>query len=105
MKESAFQAKLIKELKQMFPGCIITKNDPEYLQGIPDITILWGRRWAALETKKSENALHQPNQDYYVDEMNRMSYASFICPENKERVLRELQQAFKTRGSSRVSRR
>lgn len=32
-KESEFQAKLIKKLKELFKGCIILKNDPEYLQG------------------------------------------------------------------------
>lgn len=104
MKESAFQTKLIKELEQIFPGCIIMKNDPDYIQGIPDLTILYKDRWATLECKKSISASHQPNQDYYVDTMRRMSYSSYICPENKERVLDELQQAFKVRRSSRVSR-
>lgn len=104
MKESAFQTKLIEELEQMFPGCIIMKNDPDYIQGIPDLTILYRKKWATLECKKSESASHQPNQDYYVDTMRRMSYSAYIYPENKERVLSELQQAFKVRRSSRVSR-
>lgn len=104
-RESAFQVNLVKELEELFPGSIIMKNDPEYIQGIPDITILHHDRWAALECKKSENEPHRPNQDYYVDKMNRMSYAAFIYPENKERVLDELQQALKARRSSCVSRR
>ena len=91
--ERDFQAKLIKELKVLFKGCIIVKNDPNYIQGIPDLLILYNDRWAALEVKKSEHAHHQPNQEYYVDLMDQMSFAAFIYPENKEEILYELQQA------------
>lgn len=91
--ERDFQAKLIKELKIMFKGCIIVKNDPNYIQGIPDLLILYNDRWAALEVKKSATAHHQPNQEYYVDLMDQMSFAAFIYPENKEEILYELQQA------------
>lgn len=91
--ERDFQAKLIKELKVMFKGCIIVKNDPNYIQGIPDLLILYNDRWAALEIKKSATAHHQPNQEYYVDLMDQMSFAAFIYPENKEEILYELQQA------------
>ena len=66
MKESKFQSKLIKELKIEFPGCIVLKNDANYIQGIPDLLILYKNYWAALECKKSEKASHQPNQDYYI---------------------------------------
>ena len=91
--ERDFQAKLIKELKVMFKGCIIVKKDPNYIQGIPDLLILYNDRWAALEVKKSATAHHQPNQEYYVDLMDQMSFAAFIYPENKEEILYELQQA------------
>lgn len=94
MLESDFQAKLIRELKQMFPGCIITKNDPNYIQGFPDLIILYNDKWATLECKRSSRAKKQPNQNYYVGRMNEMSFSRFICPENKEEVLHELQQAF-----------
>ena len=94
--ERDFQAKLIKELKVMFKGCIIVKNDPNYIQGIPDLLILYNDRWAALEVKKSEHAHHQPNQEYYVDLMDQMSFAAFINPENKEEILYELHQALLT---------
>lgn len=90
--ERDFQKNLIKELKEIFKGCIIMKNDSSYIQGIPDLLILYNDSWAALEVKKSRTASHRPNQDYYVDIMNEMSYASFIYPENKEEVLYELQQ-------------
>lgn len=94
MLESQFQAKLIRELKDMFPGCIVTKNDAGYIQGIPDLLILYQNKWAALECKQSAHAKKQPNQEYYVGRMNEMSFSRFICPENKEEVLRELQQSF-----------
>ena len=94
MLEKNFQSKLIKEIKKRFPGCIVMKNDSSYIQGIPDLLVLYGDRWAALEGKKTANASHQPNQDYYVDLMNRMSFAAFIFPENKEEVLDELQRSF-----------
>ena len=96
MLESKFQGKLIKELKEMFPGCIVIKNDSSYIQGIPDITIFYGKRWATLECKKSKDAPSRPNQPYYVKKMNDMSFSAFIYPENKEEVLNELQQAFGT---------
>lgn len=92
--ESKFQANLILELKDMFPGCIVMKNDPNYIQGIPDLIVLWGDRWAALEVKRSDKASRQPNQKYYVEMMNHMSFARFIYPQNKEEVLNEIQRSF-----------
>jgi len=83
MLESSFQSKLIKELKERYPGCLVLKNDPNYIQGIPDLLILYNDRWAALECKKSSSAHHQPNQEYYIDKMNYMSFARCIDPSNK----------------------
>lgn len=96
MKESKFQSDLKKELKEMFPGCIVTKLDSGDIQGIPDLLILYNDKWATLENKRSANASHRPNQDYYVDKMNEMSFSRFIYPENKETVLNELRKAFET---------
>ena len=90
--ESGFQDRLITEIKEMFPGCMVFKMDQ--IHGIPDLLILYGKRWASLENKKSSTAKRQPNQEYYVDLMNRMSFSRFICPENKEEVLSELQKVF-----------
>lgn len=93
-RESAFQSALIKELEELFEGCIILKNDSSYYQGIPDLLILYKDKWAMLECKRHFSATHRPNQDYYISMLDEMSYASFIYPENKEEVLYELQQAF-----------
>ena len=93
--ESVFQHELIQEIKERFPGCIVTKSDPTYIQGIPDILILYKDKWATLECKRSESSSKQPNQEYYVEKMNGMSFSAFIFPENKEEVLDELERSFK----------
>ena len=95
-KESAFQKKVKDMLKERFPGCIVIKNDPTDIQGIPDLTVLYNNHWATLECKRSVNEAHQPNQDYYVNKMNQMSYSSFIFPENVQEVLDEIQRSFET---------
>lgn len=100
-KEARFQSGLIRELKQRFPDCMVMKLDSNYIQGIPDLLVLWGRQWATLECKRSEHAHKQPNQQYYVDRMNAMSFSRIIFPENKEEVLNELEQAFRTDGNAR----
>lgn len=88
----------------MFPGCVILKNDSGYQQGFPDLTILFGDRWAVLEVKPSEKAKEQPNQRYHVEMLSAMSFAAFIYPENEEAVLDALQQAFEPcGGGARVS--
>lgn len=92
MLESEFQSKLIADIKRLIPGCLVFKLDTK--QGLPDLLILCDDRWAALECKISSKAHHQPNQDYYVELMNSMSYARFIFPENKKEILDELTQVF-----------
>ena len=104
MLENKFKTELVSEIEEMFPGCMIFHLNPNERQGIPDLLILHENKWAALEGKKSANAPHRPNQDYYVNLMNKMSFASFIYPENKEEVLYELQQAFRIRRPTRVLR-
>ena len=103
MLENKFQSELIKEIKELFPGCIVLKNDPNYIQGIPDLTIFYKKKWATLEVKKSAKAKRQPNQKYYVEKMNKMSFSAFIFPENKEEVLNELQSTFRSKRSTRIS--
>lgn len=94
MTEAEYQRKLIKKLETLFPGCVILKNDEQYLQGVLDLLVLWGPHWAMLEVKASKRARTRPNQDYYVEQFDKMSFASFIYPENEEDVLNDLQYAF-----------
>lgn len=96
MRESKFQADLKKELRKMFPGCIVTKLDSGDIQGIPDLLVLYKNKWATLENKRSASASKRPNQDYYVNKMNEMSFSRFIYPENKEEVLNELRKTFES---------
>lgn len=90
MVERDFQAKLIKEIKDIFDGCIVMKNDSSYIQGIPDLLVLYKNRWASLEVKKNARASRRPNQEYYVERMNNMSFSRFVCPENKDEVMYDL---------------
>lgn len=107
MLESKFQSGLIKELKKRFEGCIVMKNDAGYIQGIPDLLVLYNNKWAALECKRDSKAIekskeNQPNQYRYVERMNEMSYASYICPENKKEVLDELEHTFQPERETRT---
>lgn len=94
MAESRFQKKFLDKVRDLFPGCFILKNDPNYIQGIQDWTILYGPKWALLEMKDYADAPHRPNQDYYVEKADRMSYSRFVYPENADEVLYELQLFF-----------
>lgn len=96
MRESKFQSELIKELNRIFRGCVILKNDANYIQGFPDLTILYRNKWAVLECKRSANEKFQPNQEYYISELDDMSFARVVYPENKEEVLDELQRALRS---------
>ena len=103
MTENQYQAKIIKKLEDLFPDCIILKNDAQYKQGVPDLIILWHGYWAALEVKAHEHASSRPNQDHYIEHLNHMSFAAYIFPENEEEVLSALQQAFEPPRGARVS--
>lgn len=92
MLESVYQGKLIKKIHRRFPGCTVLKNDSSYMQGIPDLTLFHGPLWAWLEVKPSADAEQQPNQEYYIDWAQRMSFGAFIYPENEEEVLYAFQQ-------------
>jgi len=104
MTENHYQAYIIKRLYKMLPGnTIIFKTDPSYNQGFPDLIILCGPYWAAIEVKRSRQARSRPNQSYYIEQLNAMSFAAFIYPENEEEVLSALQQAFEPPRRARVS--
>jgi len=103
MTETQYQYKLIKKLEKLLPGCLILKNDPRHMQGVPDVLVLYHNKWAMLEVKLSGDASIQPNQEYYVGLLNDMSFASFINPQNEEDVLRDLQHALRPTRQARVS--
>jgi hypothetical protein len=92
--ERDYQAGLIDRISMRFPGCFILKNDEQYIQGIPDLTILYGTYWVMLEVKKSAKEPYRPNQEYYLEVLGEMSYTATIFPENEAEVLDEVQSAF-----------
>lgn len=96
--EAAYQAKLVDEIKDRLPGCMVIKNNPKELQGVPDLLVLYGTQWAMLEVKLSANSPIQPNQPYYIETLNHMSFAAFIYPENEEQVLDDLQTTLRALG-------
>ena len=93
--ESKFQKDFIDKVKARYPGSVALKNDSSYIQGFPDWTILYEDKWAVLEMKKERGARKQPNQEYYVDKLNKMSFSRFVFPENEEEVLDDLDVLFK----------
>jgi hypothetical protein len=103
VKESKFQADLVRELNEMFVDVIVMKLDSSYRQGIPDLLILHPNGWAVLEVKRSIDEPFQPNQEYYIDLLDQWSFAAMICPENKREVLNDLQSTFRSRRKTRVS--
>ena len=104
MAERDFQRELIAEIKRRFPGAFVMKNDPSYIQGVPDLTVLIGDQWFELEVKDSLKAKYRPNQPYYIRLLNEMSYAARVTPENMEDVLNEIQSALKPGRASRIPR-
>ena len=103
--ESRFKANLKRKLNRLYPGCLLLDGNPNDLQGIPDLIILYQGMWAALECKQAHGSRVQPNQEYYVNLMDAMSFAAFIYPENEESVLDDLQRAWGSRRPARVSQR
>lgn len=101
--EGDYKPQLIERIEARFPGCVILKNDEQFFHGIPDMLILYGDRWAMLEVKRGARARRRPNQPYWVEQFDRMSFAAFICPENEEDVLNDLEHAFRPPRRSRVS--
>lgn len=100
MDEGTYKSELKKKIETLFPGCIILKNDASQIQGIPDLSIFYGPKYAMLETKRSKYEHKRPNQEYYVEYVNNMSYASFVYPENEQQVLQELYIHFKAKGET-----
>lgn len=101
--ETKYRGELIQKLNEMFPGCVVLKNNPAELQGIPDILLLFEDGWAMLEVKFAGNSPKQPNQEYYIEKFGEMSFASFINPDNEDEVLCAIQQSFRIGRQARIS--
>ena len=95
--ENEYKRILKRKIEALVPGCLVLKNDEQMIQGIPDMTILFGARYAIVEVKRSLDARWRPNQEYYLEHVTGMGgNAFFICPENEDEVLDEIQRAFES---------
>ena len=94
VRENKYQSELIKKISALYPDSMILKNDPNYIQGVPDLLVLYNELWAMFEVKASRKASHRPNQEYYIAKLNHMGFARFVYPENEEEVLRDLDEYF-----------
>jgi len=99
--ERNFQPVVIQRLQAMLPGAIVYKNAP--FQGFPDVMVLYKHTWAVLECKRSPDEPFQPNQRYYLDLTNEMSFSRVVFPENLDKVLEELYAYFTARTATCVS--
>ena len=91
--ERDYQSALIQKIRRMYPNAIILKNDANYLQGVPDLSIFHGPNYAMLETKQSSSASRQANQEWYISLFQSWAYGAFIDPSNEKDILNELQEA------------
>lgn len=106
MLEGEYKTRLTKTIYDRFgeDQCFVVRLDANLRQGIPDMGLLFaGGMWALLEAKTSMRAKRQPNQSYYVELFDKLCFASFICPENEEAVLHELQQEYQNHWAARLS--
>lgn len=105
MLENKYQPKFIKKVRELFPGCVILKNDSGYQQGIPDWTIFYQDMWAIIEIKKeppTRDEDFEPNQQWFLGEFNKWSFAACVFPENEKEVLDGLQRSFASGGPARL---
>ena len=49
MLENKFKTGLVRELKERFPGCMVVHLDPNEIQGIPDLLVLYGTTWGGRQ--------------------------------------------------------
>ena len=97
--EKDYQMQLITKIEHLLPTCLVEKNDPNYIQGIPDLTVCVGPYFAALEVKRGPNDSHQPNQDWYIQRFQDTgAFAAFVYPENERKVLADMYRYFETKG-------
>lgn len=90
MLESKFQANLIKQIKQVLPEATILKNDPNYIQAIPDLLVILERRCLAIECKRSKTAPFRPNQEYYLKKFDGV----VAYPGNEREIIDEVIEVF-----------
>lgn len=90
VRESVFQAKIIKWLKEQ--GCYVIKNSAVsgVPTGCPDIVFFKGKFYGFIEVKRSVKAPFQPLQKETLVKLDAWSWARAVWPENWEEMQKEL---------------
>lgn len=78
--ESNFQADLKKEIETLFPGAVIMKNDPNDIQGIPDLTVIWRDHWAWLECKTRNKCSQTVEPRFLYSVCTPLFFRGFYLP-------------------------
>lgn len=105
LQERDYQKGLIQRIHSLLPRSVVLKNDPNYMQGIPDLVVFNGDRYAMLEVKTGPKAPHQPNQDYYVEWFDSQGvFSAFVYPENEEEILDAMERSLQPSRKARVHR-
>lgn len=95
MREIPFRESFLKRLEDRLGYLdldIITPSSNT--RSLPDRFVIGPKYWAALEFKRSHDANHQPNQDWYIQRFDEKGFAVFVKPENAEEVLNDLERLF-----------
>jgi hypothetical protein len=94
MRESEFQTKVNRGLRAQYPDAHILKTDgpASGVQGFPDWAIVLPNATTVFyDAKVSANAKRQPNQDWYMDDLNSKGYlAMFVCPDNVDEFYKKV---------------
>lgn len=98
MRESDFQSDLRRKIENEIPGSVVQKGNPNWIQGFPDLIILYKNHYACLECKASANEPFRPNQEYYIEQINNDAFCAVVYPENMKEVLDELKRYFDKMG-------
>lgn len=95
-REREYQPGLIKRIERLLPDAYVRKIDIQ--QGWPDLLILAPNFWALLEVKRDEPTSaddFEPNQEWWIEEFDEMSFSACIYPQNEGEVLHALKLAFR----------
>lgn len=90
IKESAFQPKVIKWLKEQ--GCYVIKNSAVsgVPTGCPDIVFFKEGFYGFIECKRTKKSPFQPLQKETLAKLDAWSWAKAVYPENWEEIQKEL---------------
>lgn len=96
MLESEFKRKFKNMLEQSYPGCVLVDINPEQFRSFPDLLFLYDKFWATFEMKRTVGSAVRPNQPYWVEKLDNMSFSRFVEPGTAKEVLDDLARAIQS---------